>query len=101
MSDLFRLPHLPGAPPLPKLFGDEIFDVIRVTERTAANQNEVFGTYQNSVTSRQIKAFCAVSVGPERPRNAVLGEMWWHPRDGEPYIFLGRDWTPAKRLPAV
>lgn len=105
MIDFMRLPHLSASPALPKLLGDELFEVVRVRERNfEADRGEVFGTYQNSVTARTIKQFCAVSVGPERPGHPVLGEIWRDPRDGETYIFLGEHWasmwTPSKRLPA-
>lgn len=104
MIDFSRLPHLPASPALPKLLGDELFEVVRVRERNyEADRGEVFGTYQNSVTARTIKAFCAVSVGMERPRDPVLGQLWL--RGEEPFIFLGEDWAsmwePSKRLPPV
>lgn len=103
MINLFGLSALPASPPLPKLLGDEIFSVVQVRERNfEADRGEVFGTYQNSVTARTIKEFCAVSVGMERPRDPVLGQLWL--RGEEPFIFLGEDWAsmwePTKRLPA-
>lgn len=84
-----RLPRIPGAPPLKRLDGNEIFFVVKIRERRD------FGAYQNSVTTRQLQEMIGTDVADHPPHDPLPGKTWWDVNDGQLYVWTGTEWVAA------
>lgn len=85
-----HLPRVVGAPPLPKLTGEEILPIA-----VAIRKQRDLAAYWNSITTLQLQQFIGTEVSDTPPHATVPGQMWWDEETKQLYVWTGTAWVPA------